>query len=222
MKIENNCDVSLTNDRAIFPNMRQFVSFRVFDGSSEMWLRSFCILRRSFSALHRSQLYRHLLRILSHFLSTQAQNIWSLSNIVKNIVCLHRNPISCDQLEKNLHPSVWEGFSLLDSTLLVKTMLALFRADEPICCGRLEKLPLTIPAVTRKNLLILCDKICATQVTGFKFRRRPPPTLHLSQADLPRFLCPLAAICSTTGGPTHPPSMHLESLITSQNTPTTT
>ena len=70
---------------------------------------------------------------------------------------------------KNLHPSVWEGFSLLDSTLLVKTMLALFRADEPICCGRLEKLPLTIPAVTRKNLLILCDKICATQVTGFKY-----------------------------------------------------
>ena len=128
-----------------------FVSFRVFDGSSEMWLRSFCILRRPFSALHRSQLYRHLLRILSHFLSTQAQNIWSLSNIVKNIVCLHRNPISCDQLEKNLHPSVWEGFSLLDSTLLVKTMLALFRADEPICCGRLEKLPLTIPGVTRKK-----------------------------------------------------------------------
>ena len=52
---------------------------------------------------------------------------------------------------KNLHPSVWEGFSLLDSTLLVKTMLALFRADEPICCGRLEKLPLTIPGVTRKK-----------------------------------------------------------------------
>ena len=32
--------------------LRQFVSFSGFDGSSKMWLRSFCILRRPFSALH--------------------------------------------------------------------------------------------------------------------------------------------------------------------------
>ena len=32
--------------------LRQVVSFSGFDGSSKMWLRSFCILRRPFSALH--------------------------------------------------------------------------------------------------------------------------------------------------------------------------
>ena len=62
--------------------LRQFVSFWGFDGSSEMWLRSFCILPPAVSGFTP-----YLLRILSHFLSTHAQNIWAPQTLCKTYFC---------------------------------------------------------------------------------------------------------------------------------------
>ena len=74
--------------------LRQFVSFWGFDGSSEMWLWSFCILRRPFSALHTPSLDFIALPVHSG-----SKHLILLKHCVKHFFFISNN--------RTQHPGAW-------------------------------------------------------------------------------------------------------------------
>ena len=96
--------------------------------------------------------------------SDPSQTLW------KNIVCLHRNPISCDQFEKKTYIHLFgRVFYFWIPHCWLKQCSHSSEQTNPFVVEGWKNCPSQFQGSPEKNLLILCDKICATQVTGFKY-----------------------------------------------------